>query len=112
MRRSSSRGPCWWSAGCCPAAPRVDIFMYVCMYVCMKVVYVCISYELWHREIYVCMHVCVFNIYFHLNMYVCMYVYICQHELSLCVFVCSVCMYVCMYRSLLLCVCVPEGAGE
>ena len=42
---------------CCTAGRH----FYVCMYVCMKVVYVCISYELWH--IYVCMHVCVFYIF-------------------------------------------------
>ena len=40
----------------------------------MKVVYVCISYELWHRKIYVCMHVCVFNIFSLLKCtFVCVY---------------------------------------
>jgi len=53
------------------------------------------------------MYACMCVLYIFTDMYVCMCM--CQHNLSLDMFVC---MYVCMYRPLLLCVCVPEGAGE
>ena len=66
--------------------------MYVCTYVCVYSMSVCM---------YVCTYVCVYS------MYVCMYVctYVCVYSMYVCMYVCTyvcvysmyVCMYVCVY---------------
>jgi len=55
---------------CCTAGRH----FYVCMYVCMKVVYVCISYELWHIYIYMYACMCILYIFTLICTFVCVYV--------------------------------------
>ena len=73
-----------------------NIYIYVCVYVCMCVhVYMCMCVCVC-LYVYVCMYACV-------CMYLCMYVCLCMHVCAyVCMYVCM-CVYVCMYARMHVC---------